>query len=64
MATKKAVPSSGPGVVVNISGGDVWVPAMPSRAVGSHGELVCAGEEVAVSDVAGFDSINWKVKAV
>jgi hypothetical protein len=39
------------------------VPDMPRLAVEPHGIRVEPKEQIAVTDVSGFDAINWKVKA-
>lgn len=52
-----------PGVVTNITDDILQTPAFMHLCDPPRGEDVEPGDEVAVSDIRGFDVINWKVKA-
>ena len=62
MATKKDEPSF-VGSITNVSGSALDVPALATLCDPPRFGPVAPKEEVQVSDVRGFDTINWKVKA-
>ena len=61
MATKKDGPI--PGSITNVSGSACDVPALATLCDPPRFGPVAPKEEGQVSDVRGFDTINWKVKA-
>lgn len=61
MATKKDEPI--PGSITNVSGSALDVPALATLCDPPRFGPVAPKEEVQVSDVRGFDTFNWKVKA-